>query len=177
MSWFVEDPAPTLVVAALVEAVLTVMLVKTGRGNILYAIAGVAVLAAAMLALEWWIVTDREEIQVALDGAARALEANDPQAVLTWVDPASPMRGQVVREMSGVRIERAGFRRLEVKVYRHTSPPSARADFTGFIQAKDLRGEFPYENFVQGFTVELKQHGDGWLLYSYEMHDRPNRGL
>ena len=72
MTWLVEDPTPTLVAAALIEAVLVLALVKTGRGVLLWAVGGVALLAVALLALEWLVVTDKEKVEETLSGAARA---------------------------------------------------------------------------------------------------------
>ena len=96
---------------------------------------------------------------------------------MSYIDPTASMRRQVTREMGRVRVQRAGFRRLEVRINRYTSPPSARAEFTGFVQAKDLRGEIPYENFVHPFTVRLIKQGDRWLLTDYEIHNMPRGGL
>jgi len=169
MSWLLEDPTPTLVAAVLAEAVLTVALVKTGRGALLWAIAGVALLAALLLALEWLVVTDRERVEQTLSGAARALEANDPQALMAFIDPVSPMRSRVSREMSAVKVQRATFSRLDVTVNRLTSPPTATADFMGYVNAKDRRGEVPYENFSHRIVVQMREDGDRWLMTGYEI--------
>jgi len=177
MTWLVEDPTPTLVAAALIEALLVLALVKTGRGVLLWAVAGVALQAVALLALEWLIVTDKEKVEETLSGAARALEANDPQAVLSYIDPSSSLRGQVSQEMSRVTITKASFNRLDVKFNRHTSPPTAEADFMGYISAKDRRGELPYENFVDRFKVQLRLSKDRWLVTGYDMPARGAQGF
>ena len=99
MSWLVEDPTPTLVALVLCEAILVLALVKTGRGALLGVIAGVALLGVGLLALEWFVVTEKETVEDTLSGAARALESNDPQAVISFIDPATPMRREVAGEM------------------------------------------------------------------------------
>jgi hypothetical protein len=172
MTWLVEDPTPTLVAVVLIEAILTIALVKTGRGALLWAIAGVALLGACLLALEWLVVTDRETIEDTLTGAAHALEANDPQAVVAYIDPTSPMRREVTQELSRVTISKVSWNRLDVKFNRYTSPPTAVADFMGYINGKDRRGEVPYENFSGRITVQLRREGDRWLMTSYEMPGR-----
>ncbi len=172
MNWLVEDPTPTLVGILLVEAVLTLALVKTGRGILFAAIAGVALLGAGLLALEWIVVTDKESVEDTLTAAAHALEANDPQAVIRFIDPASPMRSRVAQEMSRVTINKASFSRLDVTFNRRVTPPTAEADFMGFINGRDRRGELPYENFAGRFVVHLRREGDAWLMTDYEMHDR-----
>jgi hypothetical protein len=172
MSWLVEDPTPTLVAIVLIEAVLAIALVKTGRGILLAVIAAVGLLGAGLLVLEWVVVTDAETVADTLTAAAQALEANDPQAVQQFIDPASPMRNRVASEMAHVTINKATFNRLDVRFNRRTSPPTAEADFMGYINGRDRRGEFPYENFAGRFIVRLRREGDRWVMTDYEMHDR-----
>jgi hypothetical protein len=156
MTWLVEDPAPILVAVVLIEAVLAIALVKTGRGVLLWAIAGVALLGTCLLALEWFVVTDKETVEDTLTKAARALEANDPLAVSACIDPQSLMRQEVAQEMTRLTISKASWNRLDVKFNRYTNPPTAVADFMGYINAKDRRGEVPYENFSGRITVHLR---------------------
>ncbi|HEY1602624.1 MAG TPA: hypothetical protein VGG64_23675 [Pirellulales bacterium] len=172
MSWLVEDPTPTLVALVLFEAILTIALVKTGRGALLGAIAGVALLGGGLLVLEWFVVTEKERVEDTLAGAASALESNNPQAVIEFIDPTSPMRREVAAEMSRLNIQKATFRRLDVTFNRHISPPTAKADFMGYINVKDRRGEVPYENFAGRFVVDLRQEGGRWLMTGY---DTPGR--
>ena len=56
-------------------------------------------------------------------------------------------------------IQKASFSRLDVKFNHHMSPPTAKADFMGYINFKDRRGEIPYENFAGRFVVDLRA---GW---------------
>jgi hypothetical protein len=172
MSWLFEDPTPTLVAIVLIEAVLAIALVKTGRGILLAVIAGVGLLGAGLLVLEWVVVTDKETVADTLTAAAKALEANDVPAVQQFIDPASPMRNRVASEMAQATINKATFSRLDVRFNRHTSPPTAEADFMGYINGRDRRGEFPYGSFVGRFVVRLRREGDRWVMTDYEMHDR-----
>jgi hypothetical protein len=173
MMWFVEDPTPTLVLAALTIGVLVLALVKTGRGGLLYAIAGVGVVTVLILALEWFVVTDKEVVEYSLSGACHELEANNVNGVLSYIDPKSPAYGRLKSELSRIRVSRASYNRLDVTVHRNTNPPTATADFMGYIQAKDTRGEIPFETFARRFTVELRLEGDRWLLKSYKIEGFP----
>lgn len=172
MSWILEDPTPTLVGAALIIALLILALVKTGRGVLLYAIAGVILLTALILVAERLVVTDREAISDTLSEAVVALEANDPQALGKLIDPTSPMLREAAREMAQVNIQKVTFSRLDVKVNRHTSPATAEADFMGYVNGRDRRGELPYENFTGRFIVRFRRDGDRWLMTGYDI---PNR--
>lgn len=173
MKWFVEDPTPTLVLAGLTIGVLVLALLKTGRGGLLYAIIGVGVVTVLMLALEWFVVTDKEVVEYSLSGACHELEANNVPGVLSYVDPKSPAYGRLKSELSRVRVSRASYNRLDVKVDRTKNPPEAEADFMGYIQAKDTRGEIPFETFARRFTVVLRQEGDRWLLLNYKIDGFP----
>lgn len=173
MKWFVEDPTPTLVLAALTIGVLVIALVKTGRGGLMYAIAGVGVLTVAILALEWMIVTDKEEVEYSLSGTCHELEANNAQGVLSYIDPKSPAYGRLKGELGRIRVSKASFKRLDVTVDRKTNPPTAKADFMGYIQAKDTSGQIPFETFARRIKVELRKEGDRWLLMNYKIDGLP----
>ena len=149
MSWIVEDTTPTLVLAALTIGVLILALVKTGRGGLLYAIAGVGVLTVALLFLEWFIVTDKEVVEYSLTGACQALQANDVPGVLAFIDPKSPAYGRLKSELGRIRVSKASYNHLDVIVHRNTNPPTATADFMGYIQAKDTKGEIPFETIAR----------------------------
>src|SRR5690348_14716258 len=109
MMWLLEDPTPTLTAVVLVEVLLTIALVKTGRGVLLWTIVGVALLGAVLLGLEWFIVTDKETVEDTLSEAARALEANDSQALMDFIAPESPMRREVAQEMSRITVNKASW--------------------------------------------------------------------
>ncbi len=76
MSWLLEDPTLVLVTGAIVLVLLGVALAKTGRGAILLGMVGVAVLVAALVVVEWVVVTQRERVESTLYGITKALEAN-----------------------------------------------------------------------------------------------------
>ncbi|MBX7072583.1 MAG: hypothetical protein K1X71_05505 [Pirellulales bacterium] len=169
MNWLVENPTWMLVLAVVTEAVLAVAFVRTGRGIVLTLMAGVAVLALAGLAMERYVVTDREQVEAALDDVAAGLVANDLTAVLARIAPeASQLRAVAETNMPRVKFTEAKIRDLTVTINRFTSPPSAEARFRGIISANDTKGQFPYDHFMQRFTVKLRSEGDEWLLTDYE---------
>ena len=173
MSWIVEDTTPTLVLAALTIGVLVLALVKTGRGGLLYALAGVGVLTVALLFLEWAIVTDKEVVEYSLTGACRELQVNNVPGVLSYIDPKSPAYGRVKSELGRIRVLKANYKYLDVTVDRTKNPPTATADFMGYVQAKDTRGEIPFESAALRFKVELRLEGDRWMLVNYKIAGLP----
>ncbi len=151
---------------------LALVLLKTGRGALVWAMAGAAVVFALLLLLELAIVTDKERVEATLSTAAAALEQNNVDGLMAVIaSDAGGMRSRVASEMDRFQITEASFRRLEVTFNRYTNPPTAEAKFIGTIKVKDRRGEFPYENFVHPFTVFLRKDGDRWLMTGYDDND------
>jgi hypothetical protein len=62
MTWLVENPWLALSAGIVIEIALLVALIVTGRGRFLYGMVGVFLITAALVALEHWVVTEREEV-------------------------------------------------------------------------------------------------------------------
>ena len=170
MSWLFEDPTTLLVAGLLIEALLVVALVKTGRAILVLAMVGVLAIMGLGLLVERLVVTDREQIEATLDGVASALEANDVEGVLRYIDPAaSGMRANVRAALAGVHVTDARVYDLEVDVNHHAKPPTAQADFTGRVKG-NYRGESADgEGMVlRKFTVDFRQQDGRWLMTAYE---------
>ena len=89
MLTLLESPLPVILFGIIAEAVLGIVLVRTGRGVLIWVMIGVLVLVSAGVALEWLVVTDVETVEAAFESMAAALETNDPDAVLAHIDPAA----------------------------------------------------------------------------------------
>src|SRR3954447_4463654 len=119
MSWFTEDSTPLLVLGLLAEAALLVAFVKTSRLGLLYAIAGVAIVTAAIVWIEKHTVTDTKRVRQTLDDATAALERNDVAGVLNQFSPnALAMRQQVSVMMPQFEVHSASISGLTIKVNR-----------------------------------------------------------
>ena len=168
MTWLLESPWPAITIGVVSEIALAIALVRTGRGALLVAMGIVLLATIGLLGLEWVVVTETEEVEDALGALEVALEANDPEQVLALFSPTSPRRAEVesVLKRFVVRDARIG-RDLELVINHLTSPPSARAYFTGRIEGHDTRREIPYENLIRKFKVTLRREADRWLIYDY----------
>jgi hypothetical protein len=179
MTWFVESPWPSLAIGAAIEVALVIALLRTARAAFLAPILLVAALTIGMLLVERAVVTQSEEVQDALDGVAKALEANDVQAVLAAFSPNSPRLAEVRSALARFEVSDAGIGGdLQIRFNPLTIPPSATAYFTGRVQGKDKRGVVPYENLFRKFKVTLHHEGDRWLIADYsdlDVGDRPRR--
>ncbi|HWC88095.1 MAG TPA: hypothetical protein VG433_00510 [Pirellulales bacterium] len=171
MTWFTENPWPFLLVGLLVEVVLVVILISTGRGALLSAIAGVAVLNIVLLVTERIVVTDREQVAATLDELAGALTTGDAPTVLAFIAPsATELRARAEHGLQQVKINEARvLPGLQVTLSERADPPSATAAFNARFSFKLLRGAAaPYEIGLRHFFVNLEKRDGRWLLTAVE---------
>ena len=152
---------PTLVIGAALSAVLLGVFINTRRIWSLAAVVVVCLLAIGLL------------IEALIHGPVRAIEANDVEAVLASIDPASePLRAYARTILSRLKVRRAKVANLSIAVNRLTSPPSATVSGVGRIEAADVRGTTGQQNYVRPFTVRLSERGSQWYIGSYEEFGR-----
>jgi hypothetical protein len=156
MTTLLENPWPVIVLGILVEAVLGVVLLRTGRGVWLWPMVGVLLLAVAGVGLEWLVVTDAEEVEATL----LAESAGESQALLRWA-------------INRVDFTDVKITHLEVDVNYYGSPPRAEARLNAFVRFRDRTGQIPYENRPVAFTIELCRQSDRWLITGHQWHDDP----
>ena len=174
MTWLLENPLPVVFAGIVVEAILGVMLLRTGRGMLLGVMAGVLLLVLAGVGLEWLVVTDTERIEATLKETAAALEANDLQRVqATCCESAVHTRSEAARALNWVRFTGVKITDLQVKINRLTSPPTAKAQFIARVSAVDRKGVFANGTQIIGFTLDLRQQGDRWLISGHELKNAP----
>lgn len=173
MSVFMESPWPAVTAAIGIEIVLAVVLYVTGRGGILGAMAGVAVLAAVMVGVERWAVTDRELVSDALDGIAAAVASNDAPKVLTFISPqAVQIRQEIPGRMNTVVIRAAKVNDLKIDLQPPAAPTKATARFIGRIEGQLKRNSLPHEVFIERFEVYFEKQQERWLVIGYKERRR-----
>lgn len=168
MRWLTEDP--TLLLALLIagEALLAVVLFRTGRAAVIGGMFALAVVLLAGIGVERMIVTDNERVEDCLDGIASALRANDVGRVVGYLAPAAAsLKAEVENQLPQVRVLDAKIRDLRISINDYANPPTARATFLGVIHVKDKRGQLPRENYLQRFTVDLQWDDGRWLVAGY----------
>jgi hypothetical protein len=163
MTWIVEDPWPALVGGIVVEAILGVVLVMTGRGRLLWAMAGVLAATAGLVLLEWLVVTDVERVEDAIHGVAGAIQRNDVDEVLEYVSPSAVrLRTTIQSTIRRVHVRQISIKNnLQVLVNRRVNPPAAQASFSVVVTANGIQ----YPTFV---VVRLRLEGERWRVYDYE---------
>lgn len=169
MEMLIESFWLYIVVGLIAEAILATALVQTGRGVFLWAMLGVAVLAVGGALLEVLIETDKEKVENTLYGAADALCTNVPERVFEYIGPqAENVRRDAEFALERIEVTDATFANLKIEFNQMTSPPKAMAQFEGIIRFEDRREVFPYQFYKAPVTVELRKHGDRWLIVGHD---------
>ena len=165
MELLFENPLRIIFFGVAVEAVLGLALFRTRRGAILWVMIAVFALTAAALAVERLVVTERERIEMTLDGITSALEANDLNRVLSYVAPAAVRtRGRAAWVLGRIEVQSARIYRLDITINRLTTPMTAKASFFGHVSYRDRQGEIPYGNYGSRFVVDLRKENDRWVV-------------
>jgi hypothetical protein len=176
MTIFLESPWPALVIGIFAEAILAIILLRTGRGVLLWAMIGVGLLVAGAVVLERLVVTEREEVEAAIDAMAAALGANDQKTVESWIaKDAKEVRALVQYGFQHAKFTQAKITHLEIIVNYHTSPPTAQAKLSGSVYFR--ANEYPYEGYpVNDLTLDLEQQSGRWLITGYRWSEDPRGG-
>jgi hypothetical protein len=171
MMWIVENPLPILLLGIAAEAVLVVVLFQSGRGAILLAMAAVAVATAALLLVEWLVVTDTERIETVLNRAAAAVRDNDVDGVIECLAPAAvKLRRSVAARLANLEVVEARITsRPNIRINRLTDPPAATGTFFGRVRVEGGFGGVVAGPFIGRVTVELEKRDDQWAVTDYQL--------
>jgi hypothetical protein len=174
MTTLLEGHAPIIFVGIALEAVLAIAFVNTRRRVLLWAMLGVVLLVAAGVVLERLVVTDRERVEAAMDGAVEALEADDLGRFLNdYVAPeAAQTRSRASYALGIVEITSFRITRLKVTVDRRASPATAQARFHGTVHYKDRGETVTFGTYRAEFVVTLRRERDRWLITDHVEHTR-----
>ncbi len=172
MTWLSEDSTPAIVVGLIVEAILLLALVKTGRRPLAYAMAAVALLVGGIVWIEKHTVTDTKLIRATLDQGVVALEHNDLPGLLAIISTspaAAPTRASAISVAHQITVESASISGIEIKVNRFNNPPAATAELTGHLTGHVRSGLYPYDHFPpMHIRANFRLENDRWLIESYE---------
>jgi hypothetical protein len=177
MAIFLESPVPVICIGVVAEVLLAIILWRTGRGRLLWAMLGVAAFVLLGVLVEWLVVTDREAIKNTLAAGAAALEANNLDRLLDCMSPGSRQPRDDARwVLHRVQVESARFANLEITFGPGGKPPTAKARFMAIVKGRDRQGEIPYQAFVHWVVVDFRPERGRWLATGYDIEDvRPPR--
>lgn len=181
---FAENVWPLIWLIALVELILVIAMVGTGRGRFLLWIGSLALFAVLLVGVEWLWVTDAERIDGAINQVADAVRREDADGILRHLAPQCRF-GSYNRDAIGQQAE-ALFRQVEfdrvtisqrkTQVFRLRK--QATAEFLAVARGKQSGVEFnPYPTrwiltFIQA-EDGLWQVMDIQQLQAFGDGDRP----
>lgn len=166
MGWLLEDPTTVLTAGILIQVLLAVMLVKTARGSILFAMGAVFVLVILLVVVEFTVVTPREEIENTLYQAATAAEANDVEQFMTFIAPASAAGfSEVQSRMPRFDIRSVRLGQLQVEF---DDSGTAMARMIASVEADDRQSQIPRDKYIARFSVNLRKVDDRWMMVAYQ---------
>jgi ketosteroid isomerase-like protein len=174
MTLFLEEPLPAILIGLLAVAILGGLWIRTGRKWLLHALAVSIVATAAMLLLEKWWVTYREQVDATLRQCAADVENNDLQAVLSHVHSEAPaIRQRVEEEFPKYRFKEVTIaRNLEIAVEAKHDPPQAVAEFNVIAVGAEKGGLIANQKVVRFVKVVFQREKDGqWRVIDYAHHD------
>ncbi len=172
-----ESPWPILIVGLVLEAVLAIALFRTGRGAVLWAMGGVALLVLLGVWIEQHVDTDTKRVRRTLEAAAAGLQANDATQVYACIVAGAD--GDVARTETDRALQQANFqeltiRNLELKFNYQTSPPTAETTFTVWVRGSYRGGMVAGDSSGPvAMEVNLRKEAGRWLVYGapkYTVH-------
>jgi hypothetical protein len=172
---FLESPIPILCIGIFVEAALGLILWRTGRGAILWAMAGTMLVVLGGVLLERMVVTERELVEQTIDEAAAALEANDEHRVFEYIVPSAiELRALVHTGLQRAEVTRAKITGLDIDINDLTSPPTAEVHVHGSLSFKDRHGESPFDSYpINQLSLNMRRDPQRWIITGYTWKDRP----
>lgn len=165
MTWLLESPWPAIVVGALAEIALICIFFATGRVKLLIGMAAVAVLAGGMFLLQWWVVTDREQIRQNVFDAAKAVEQGDVDGVIKFISPSAKAVQDRARQVSAMRLREVRVADdLKIDVRDDVEPKQARVSGICSVGVTGMMSGVVPVNV----TLFMRKDGDHWLIYDAE---------
>ena len=173
-----ESPLPILMLGLTAEIVLVVLLVATRRGAILYAMAGVLLVAGIGLLVERMVVTDQKRVKATLETARVAVETNDIKRLLACIaSSAKEVRQAVEHGMKSATFNEAHIRGLRITFDRRKNPPTAKAQLTGVVAFRSHATEIPFDRYISELVVELQPIDGQWVITDVTEHQGTIPGL
>jgi hypothetical protein len=169
MTFLVESPWTILLTGIIIEAVLGLLLLQTGRGKILVAMIVVGAVTLAGLVVERLIITDRKAVEMTLDKAVAAVEAGNIDRLLECISPSAKETREDARwNLKNYKVNSVWIRNLDIKINNLTSPPTAVAKFTVIGNGDDANHEALHNTIPPlDLTVDFQKENGRWVVAGY----------
>lgn len=177
MTWFTENPLPIVLVGVIVEAMLAIVLARTGKRSVLWSMIGLAAFVAGAVVLERYIVTPREEVRTALEEIRTIVVANDLPKLLERIDTnqeVARLRTQVQQQLANHTVTEAKINELKNDDIQ-VQGDRAQVKFFGSVDLK-FAGQVAPTHFPLKFDVRLRKKDGVWIVTEATYSD-PIQGL
>lgn len=169
MTWLTEDPRTILAAGGLTLVVLLVFLLKTGRGVVVLAMAGVAVCMILAVLIDTLVVTDREQVEIIIAQGVEAAKQNDEAAILALISPAAEgMKDDARYWLRRIIIEDVNYGGVRIEEGPPSKLPTLVARLWFFAEGKLRRGDTIYNKVPGKLRIVFQKDGDKWYIVDYE---------
>lgn len=169
MTFFTENGLGIAVIGGLAITLTLVFFMARRTGASLGAFAAAVGATIGLLAIEWFVQTDREQVASAVHGIYAAVDQNDVDGVLShvWLG-AEGIRSDVKALMPLVKVESAGSgRNIEVTLNETADPMTATSTSRAFLNGTHVQSGHPVPYVNQRVDLEWIKIGGKWLLNGY----------
>ncbi len=176
MDWILENPLPSVLIGGLTAAMLGSGWLRTGQKWLLYLTIAAVLLTVGAVVLERVVVTDREQITVALHEIADLVERNEIEAAFQYAYSGAPeVRDHARTELRQYRFHEIDIKRnLRIEVLPDHIPPKAIARFNVLVVLSTRDGPIRILRFVE--VTFFKEEDGQWRVGAYS-HDAPSRAF
>lgn len=174
MEWLTEDPF-WVIIGLVFVAVCSIILAFNGGGKIFGIAAGAFVACAiATFIIEQSIETDREAVTAAVYNLADAVERNDLDDAISFLDPDQEQVIQRVR----AEMPTYEFRGCNVSAFRGLTineDGTALVDFVVTVSVNARRMGYDVPVARREVVLKFRQTAAGWKVYDYRHFDPADR--
>jgi len=169
MTLLLENPLPIWAAGAVLATLCLVVLMSRRTVGSLLALAGVVLVTILLAWLEAVVITEKEQVEVAVTEILAAIQKNDLQAVLDCIDPAAEaVRSDAERLMPMVNVRNTGSSSLQINLDDAESKPlhataSLRARIEGTHQRSGQR-VFYFDEVM----IDWIKRDEDWLVEDYQ---------
>jgi hypothetical protein len=170
MTWLFETPTYILSFGGLATACCLGGWIQL-RHRVLAYLTGLCILmTGCLLAVEHYVITPLEEVEITLRQIARDLESNRLDRLLQHIHSKAPdIRQLAENEFSNYRFERVSIRgKIEIQVDTSTKPYQAETKFNVVAVGRLSRSGAETMRVPRLVTVTFLKEGDQWKAVGYE---------
>lgn len=162
-----ENPVPIWAGGAVLATLAGLVFLARRNLASLLALAGVVLLTLALAVVERSVVTEREEIETALESLFVAIEAGDLPGVLAHIDPrSSSVLAEAKTLLPMLQIKDMGVSSIVVEIDTNSNPPVAPSEMRIKIDGIHTRSGQRLFYFDKVLVQWTKKKGR-WLVSGY----------